>query len=645
VTPEEAKHRSRLAAGHSSFEATTAAGGVKLTSARFLWHMRPYFRQVAGELVLGSLCGILMNTAVVLPALLLGRAVDEVLRLSRGQSTPSAVTLAAALVVAGTLATEVPRIGKRWWLITANARIRGSMRADAFRGVAAWPMARLHRTPIGDLMARTVGDVEVLGVGVREFTIEMWDTVLFSISLVVTMLVLDPGLTVVALLPVPLAMLLARASGRWIAERTTAARQVNAQLTAAIQEQLAGVRVLRLFGRRAAAVAQVGHLSQRQAEANLGLIRLRAGLSPVYSTLMTAGIVAVVWLGGERVLTGALSVGSFVAYLELFGRFVGRSYRIPQLVNSVQSGAAAYARLEPLLAPPLSVDGEPPCASFRPGRLPRLDAEPELATPAHPGPVAVAIRGASFQYPGASQPAFKELCLDIPAGAFVAITGPVGSGKSALARCLAGLYPLADGAILLDGTAATEAIPGVVGYAPQEGYLFSGPVWDNVALGGAYRSDELERVLRLAGMEAEIKALPQGIDTPIGERGVRISGGQRQRLGLARAAGVAAPTTPGLLVLDDPFSAVDIDTEARIVANLRCAFGPGAPPAQRSTVVLLSHRLGAFPHADLVVVLEGGRFVERGTHAALVQAGGLYARIYRAQQRVEGAAVLAGSPQ
>jgi ABC-type multidrug transport system fused ATPase/permease subunit len=146
-------------------------------------------------------------------------------------------------------------------------------------------------------------------------------------------------------------------------------------------------------------------------------------------------------------------------------------------------------------------------------------------------------------------------------------------------------------------------------------------------------------------MEAEIKALPQGIDTPIGERGVRISGGQRQRLGLARAAGVAAPTTPGLLVLDDPFSAVDIDTEARIVANLRCAFGPGAPPAQRSTVVLLSHRLGAFPHADLVVVLEGGRLVERGTHAALVQAGGLYARIYRAQQRVEGAAVLAGSPQ
>src|SRR5205823_4886206 len=144
--------------------------------------------------------------------------------------------VAALLVVAGTLATEVPRVGKRWWLMTANARIRGSIRADVFRGVVAWPMARLHCTPIGDLMARTIGDVEVLGVGVREFTIEMWDTVLFSASILATMLLLAPWLTVLALLPVPIAMLLARASGRWIAERTTAARQVNAQLTASIQE-------------------------------------------------------------------------------------------------------------------------------------------------------------------------------------------------------------------------------------------------------------------------------------------------------------------------------------------------------------------------------------------------------------------------
>lgn len=602
-----------------------------MSSTHFLLDMRPYFRQVAGELVLGWICGILMNTAVVLPALLLGRAIDEVLRLSRGESTPEAVTGAALLVVAGTLATEVPRIGKRWWLQTANARIRGSIRADVFRGVVAWPMARLHRTPVGDVMARTVGDVEVLGVGVREFTIEMWDTVLFSLSILFTMVLLDPGLTLLALLPVPLAMLLARASGAWIAERTTAARQVNAQLTASIQEQLAGARVLRLFGRRAAAMARVSQLSQRQADANLALIRLRAGLSPVYSTLMTAGIVAIVWLGGERVIAGALSAGAFVAYLELFGRFVGRSYRIPQLVNSVQSGAAAYARLEPLLAPPLDVQCEPPYASFRPGLLPGTSADEQPDTPTSAGPVAVTVRAATFRYPEAVQPAFEQLDLDIPAGAFVAITGPVGSGKSALARCLAGLYPLEAGEILIDRIHADDVRPGVVGYAPQEGYLFSGSVADNIFLGHPVREDT-ERLVRLAGLDEDVAALPSGIDTGIGERGVRISGGQRQRLGLARAAA----TSPSLLVLDDPFSAVDIQTEARVVANLRRAFGPEAPAGQRATLILLSHRLAAFPQADTIIVLDRGRIVERGTHAELLEASGLYARIYRAQLRVEG---------
>ena len=194
----------------------------------YLWEMRPYFRQVAGQLVLGSIAGIIMNTAVVLPAILLGRAIDAALAFERGDVGPGAVGWAALAFVGGTLLTEVPRMAKRWWLMTANARIRANIRADALRGVIAWPMARLDRTPVGDVMARIIGDVEVLGVGVREFTIETWDTLLFSLSLMVAMLVYDLHLTVLALLPVPVAMLLAKATGRWVAGRTTASRQANA---------------------------------------------------------------------------------------------------------------------------------------------------------------------------------------------------------------------------------------------------------------------------------------------------------------------------------------------------------------------------------------------------------------------------------
>src|SRR5256712_9672875 len=181
----------------------------------FLWEMRPYFRQVAGQLVLGSVEGIIMNTAVVLPAILLGRAIDRALSWERGAATAADVGWAALAFVGGTLLTEVPRIGKRWWLMTANARIRANVRADAFRGVLAWPMANVQRTPVGDLMARIIGDVEVLGVGVRQFTIEIWDTVLFSLSFVVALLVFDPGFTLLALLPPPLPLSFAHAPGRW----------------------------------------------------------------------------------------------------------------------------------------------------------------------------------------------------------------------------------------------------------------------------------------------------------------------------------------------------------------------------------------------------------------------------------------------
>jgi ATP-binding cassette, subfamily B, multidrug efflux pump len=626
--------------------AAPSGGGEAAASSHYLWEMRPYFRQVAGQFVLGSICGIIMNTAVVLPAILLGRAIDAALALERGEVEPAAVGWAALVFMGGVLTTEVPRAFKRWWLMTANARIRANVRADAFRGVLAWPMERLHQTPVGDLMARIIGDVEVLGLGVREFTIEIWDTVLFSISLVVAMLVYDAGLTVLALAPVPLALVLAHAMGRWVQRRTTAAREANADLTASLQEQLAGVRLLRLFGRAAAAVERTAVLSRRQADANLTAARLRGTLQPVYTALITAGVVLLIWQGGERVIAGVMTLGAFVGYLDLYSRFINRGFRIPQLVNSVQSGGAAYTRLRPLLVAPLPVRGEPPYASFRSGHVAGIERPLPAAVSAPSGPLAVTFEQVTFRYPGAAGPALEEISLAIPAGAFVAITGAVGSGKSALARALLGLYPLAAGRVLLDGRPLDELDPAEraarLGYLPQDAYVFSGSVRDNVLLGGADAdpgaAQAVEQAVGWAALDQDLRGFPAGLETDLGELGVRVSGGQRQRIALARALAATAPRSPGLLVLDDPFSAVDVETEARILAALREAVGPDAPPERRATIVLCSHRLAAFARADLVVVLDRGRLVELGSHDRLIRAGGLYARIYRAQRQAGGLA-------
>lgn len=609
---------------------------------RFLQVIAPYLRQVAGLLVIGSLGGIVMNTVVVLPAILLGRAIDTAMAWGSGQAASEDVWRAGLAYVAAMALYQGARLVKRWGLRIANERIMASVRADALRGVLDWPMARLGQTPIGDLMARIIGDVEVLGRGIKELTTETWDTVLFSLSLIAAMMVYDARLTLLVLIPVPLGMLLARASGRWVSARTTAAREASADLTSFLQEHLVGLRVVRLFGRTDATVKRAVVLSNRLAEANLDIIRLHSGLQPIYRLIMVSGIVLVIWLGGSQVVAGAMTLGAFVAYLDLYTRFVGRAHRVPQLFNSVQSATAANLRLEPLLARPMP-QPTTVLSTLWPCHVPGA-GQPVPSLPSRlPGPAEVLVQQVSFRFPGTDAEVLQDLSLDIPPGAFVAVTGPVGSGKSALARALLGLYPLDAGRVLLDGcpldSLSQAERAARIGYLPQNPVLFSGTIRQNLWLGrsGAMDAglDRQEELLRLAALQDDLPDFPRGLDTEIGERGVRLSGGQRQRIALARAFA----HHPGLLVLDDPFSSVDVDTEAQIIAALRQSFGPAAPLAQRATVVFFSHRLAAFPLADQVVVLDRGRIAQKGSHRALLAAPGLYARIYRAQRLVEAPAV------
>ena len=407
-----------------------------------------------------------------------------------------------------------------------------------------------------------------------------------------------------------------------------------------MQEGLIGLRVLRLSGRAGGYTARVGDLARAQADAELATTRLGALLAPVYTVGSSAGIVAVLWLGGQRVAAGSFSVGDLVAFLALFTRFTARAYRIPQMLNRVQAGRAAYTRVAPLLAPPAPRSAEPAHASFLPGRVAGGPPAPAPPPPRRTtGPAAVSLRGVTFTYPGAAAPALLDVDLELAAGSLVAVTGPVGAGASALARLVLGLFEPDCGEVLLDGV-PPAALRDELGYLPQGHPVFAGTVAGNVLLdvadsstAGAGDLDRVGAALSVARLAEEVAALPAGVATSIGEAGVTVSGGQRQRLALARA--LAAPArTPRLLVLDDPFSAVDVGTETELITGLRAAVGPSAPVEERATVLLCSARLAVFPQADLVVVLREGRVVERGTHTELLELGGLYAGTFRAQGAV-----------
>ena len=607
--------------------------------SHYLWEIRPYYRQVAGLLFLGFVSGIIMNIAVVLPPLLLGRAIDTALALEKGGTTQKALIFAALAYVGGCSLNLLGQIGKRWWLRTANQRTMANMRANALRGVLSWPMETLHREPVGGIMARIIGDTQVFIVGFNEATTELLDTWLFSFSLLTAMMIIDVRLALMAMALVPIAFLLAYFSGNWVRARTAAMRRAAANLTTALQQYLTGARILRLFGRMGEASSRISFLSGRLRKTNLSETRLRLGLQPVYSILVTAGVLMVVWLGGERVVDGTLTTGSLIAFMQLYIRFVGRGHRIPSFFNRIQAAGVAYGRIEGMLAPVPGRDGEPKRASFKPNHITGLAAVPPPAPNGGTGTLSARLVEVEFRYPGSDIPALDRVSIDIPAGSLIAVTGPIGSGKSALLRVLTGIYPPSGGTVLVDNVPIAEwPVDGRaarVAYVPQEAGLLSGTVRENLGLDGSDRELESE-ILRRSGLQRDVSGFPEGVETMIGERGVRVSGGQRQRIALARALAAGGKQGPGLLLLDDPFASIDVETEGLIINALREAYGPTAPAEERATVVLCSHRLAAFPRADRVIVLDRGRVIEEGTHDELIAAAGLYAKIFEAQHRIDG---------
>jgi ATP-binding cassette, subfamily B, multidrug efflux pump len=531
----------------------------------------------------------------------------------------------ALLMLATALAAGVLRFVMRELLNGLSRRIETDLRRDLFARLTGLDAAWYARWRTGDLMARLTNDLSAVRMAAGPALMYFVNTVAGGLFALGMMLRLSPSLTLWALLPMVGLPLLMLRLGRLVHARFEAVQQEFAQLTTRAQENLSGVRVVRAFRQEDAEVARFRALGETYLASNMRLARLNGLMSPGFALLAGLGGAITVGVGGAQLLAGRITVGEFVAFGIYLAMLTWPLIALGWTTNLFQRGAASLARVLELL------DAEPVLVHDRGTRvLPPTSVGRRLS-----------FRGVGFHYPVADGAAprwvLRDLTFDVPAGTTLAIVGATGSGKSALLDLVTRAYDPQEGEILVDDVPLTELALGPwraeLGAVPQEALLFSETIGENVAYGltrhdqDPQGDDVLARIseaARTAQLLETITALPDGFATRLGERGINLSGGQKQRTALARALA----RNPSVVLLDDALSAVDTQTEAAILHGLRDAL------ASR-TALVASHRLSAVRDAEHIIVLDGGRVVQSGTHEQLLREGGRYADLLQRQQWLE----------
>jgi ATP-binding cassette subfamily B protein/ATP-binding cassette subfamily C protein/ATP-binding cassette subfamily B multidrug efflux pump len=512
----------------------------------------------------------------------------------------------AKLVVAG-IVIYFLRVGWRLQLFAAAYRLGVELRQRLYARLSLQGPQFFQKQRTGDLMALATNDIDAVEMAAGEAMLAGFDGSL-TLVLVVAMMSLgvDARLAGCALLPFPFMAW----SFWWISRHVHAAWRESLDRFGAIndhvQETLSGVRTVRALGLLPRSEAQFSQLATAASNASFSAQKWEASYEPAVGFTLSAATVLTLGVGGWFVWNSELTVGQLTSFSLYLGQLIWPMFAAGWVLSLLERGKAAWGRLQPVLDAPLSVDDHGTVSSLVPGPI---DAQ--------------SIR---FSYPGQAQAALDGVSLRLEAGRTLGLVGPTGAGKSTLIKLILRHYAPDHGSLKWNGIDLQDytlaALRGAIAWVPQEAFLFSATVADNIALGkpGATR-DEIENAARLAAVHEDILRLPSGYETPVGERGVTLSGGQRQRVAIARALLVDAP----LLLLDDALSAVDTDTEARILAHLR-------ETRVGRTVIIVSHRLSAVADADNTLVLQGGHLVEQGDHKSLLDHNGWYARQWRYQQ-------------
>jgi ATP-binding cassette, subfamily B, multidrug efflux pump len=567
--------------------------------------LRPYLRTYA----LGLLLVVISNFFVTLGPRFLEQGIDAL----RQQEPFREVQIAVALLLAVALAGGVARYGMRELLNSGSRRVETDLRDRLYRHLQRMSAEFYDRYPTGDVMSRTTNDLLAVRMVAGPALMYLVDTSIRALLIAPAMLTISPRLTLLAFLPLLGLPVIMITLGGLVHSRSQAIQAHFSTLTSHAHENLSGVRVVRAYRQEGAETAHFRELSEEYLRRNLSLARVQGLFFPLLTTMGGLSAVVVLYVGGQQVMTGQVTVGEFVAFGVYLGMLVWPMIALGWAVNLVQRGAASMARINEL---------------FR--------ERPTIASPANPSRLPPARGGRAvefdrvwFRYPGTGERGWvlEDVSFTVQPGRSLAIVGATGSGKSTLVDLLVRAHDPSRGSIRLDGVDIRQLdlseLRREVGFVPQETFLFGETLRDNVLL-GAPDDGRLERVAEVSQLAEALPALPSGFDTMLGERGINLSGGQKQRTAIARALAQEPP----VFVLDDALSAVDAHTEARILAALRGAL-------TGRTSIIVSHRLAAVRDADWILVLDEGRIVEQGVHRDLIARGGRYWELLRRQQLEE----------
>jgi ATP-binding cassette, subfamily B, multidrug efflux pump len=575
------------------------------TARRLLGELRPYSRSLSLALVLVASSALSQAGG----PWLIGRAIDkDILGRDPGGLFRTMVVLLGVYIV-GTLAQrgQIRQVG------SVGQSILASMRGRIFERLLRLPLRYFDRRPVGDLMSRVTNDVDTLNQLLSQGFTQLLGSFFSLIGIVVAMLILDWRLALVCFTIIPVMLLtnvfFARRARR--AFRTT--RETVGDVTAGLQEEIVGIREAQAFNRTETNIERFRERNAANRAANVQAVVITAAFAPAIDVLSTLSTAVVIGFGGYLVVHGALTIGVLTAFLIYVQQFFRPIQLASQVYTQAQAALAGAERIYNIL----DEEPEPP----DPPGTPRLhDVEGRIE-----------FDNVTFSYePG--RPVLHAVDFEIESGQTAALVGPTGAGKTTIANLIPRFYDVSAGAVRIDGRDVREverrSLREQIATVLQEPFLFSGTVAENIGYGRSGVSrEEVEAAARAVSAHGFISTLPEGYDTVLGAGGTTLSQGQRQLVSFARAV----LADPRILILDEATSNVDTRTEALIQEALRTLL-------KARTSVVIAHRLSTIRNADAILVIDGGRIVERGTHSSLLAAGGLYADLYRHQFREPAAA-------